>query len=75
MDYLCAMGDTPYIAYNKLRFEAVVLNVQQFMVPLQSTYTQSGSDTGGAPIKDETELSPEGQATRDSGKNDDKGNK
>ena len=75
MDYLCAMGDTPYIAYNKLRFEAVVLNVQQFMVPLQSTYTQSGSDTGGAPTKDETELSPEGQATRDSGKNDDKGNK
>lgn len=75
MDYLCALGDTPYIAYNKLRFEAEVLNVQKFMMPLQSTYTQSGNNTGGAPTKDETELSPEGQATRDSGKNDDKGNK
>ena len=75
MDYLCALGDTPYVAYNKLRFEAIALNVQQFMIPLQSTYTQSSSNTGGAPTKDETELSPEGQATRDSGKNEDKGNK
>lgn len=72
-DYLCAMGDTPYVAYNKLRFEAQVLNIQQFMKPLESTYTQSGS--AGRPTVDETELSPSGQATRDSGKNDDKGNK
>lgn len=78
MDYLCALGDTPYIAYNKLRFETMVLNPQQFMIPLQSSYTMSSNnvnDKGGAPVKDETELSPEGQATRDSGKNDDNGNK
>ena len=74
MDYLCALGDTPYVAYNKLRFEATVLDVQQFMIPLQSTYTMSNK--GGRPeITDDSKLSPEGQATRDSGKNEDKGNK
>lgn len=75
MDYLCALGNTPYIAYNKLRFEALALNPAQFMKPLQTSYTQSGNSEGGAPPKDETELSPEGQASRDSGKNEDKGNK
>lgn len=77
MDYLCSLGNTPYIAYNKLRFETLALDMQQFMTPLQTSYTQSGdtNSEGGAPEKDETELSPEGQATRDSGKNDDKGNK
>lgn len=74
-DYLCAMGSDPFIVYNKLRFESEVLNLQQYMVPLQSTYTQSGiSNTGGAPLKPEEELSDEGQATRSSGKNDDRGN-
>lgn len=75
MDYLCALGNSPYIAYNKLRFEALALNPAQFMQPLQTSYTQSGNSEGGAPEKDETELSPEGQASRDSGKNEDKGNK
>lgn len=74
MDYLCALGDTPFIAYNKLRFESLVLNVEQFMKPLQSSYNM-GSGEVGAPEKDEDELSPEGQATRESGKNEDKGNK
>lgn len=76
MDYLCALGDTPYIAYNKLRFESV-LNLQKYMVPLQSTYTQSSNanNNGGAPTKPEEDLSDEGQKTRDSGKNDDKGSR
>ena len=74
MDYLCALGDDPYVAYNKLKFESAVLNLGEIMVPLQSSYTQSSN--GGRPaVEDETTLSPEGQATRDSGKNDDKGNK
>lgn len=74
MDYLCALGDTPYIAYCKLRFESMVLNVEQYMKPLQSSYNTASSGEVGAPEKDEDELSPEGQATRDSGKNEDKGN-
>lgn len=76
MDYLCALGDTPYIAYNKLRFESTALKIDQYMTPLQSTYTQSGGNSGGRPAEtDETNLSPEGVSTRESGKNEDKGNK
>ena len=74
MDYMCALGDDPYVAYNKLRFDALVLNVNQYAIPFSTSYTQS-SDTGGRPSIPEEDLSPEGQATRDSGKNDDKGNK
>lgn len=74
MDYLCALGDDPYVAYNKLKFETMALNLGDIMTPLQTSYTQSNK--GGRPAEtDETNLSPEGQATRDSGKNDDKGNK
>ncbi len=74
MDYLCAQGQTPYTAYNKLKFETLALDISKYMIPLQSTYTQSGSSNeGGAPKKDDDELSEEGQKTRDSGKNDDRG--
>lgn len=75
MDYMCALGDDPYVAYNKLRFEALVLNVNQYAIPFNSSYTQSSSNTDGKPLLPEEDLSPEGQATRDSGKNEDKGNK
>lgn len=75
MDYMCALGDDPYVAYNKLRFEALVLNVNQYAIPFNSSYTQSSSGTDGKPLLPEEDLSPEGQATRDSGKNEDKGNK
>ena len=37
--------------------------------------TQSSSGADGKPLLPEEDLSPEGQATRDSGKNEDKGNK
>ena len=74
MDYLCALGDDPYVVYNKLKFESMALGLGDIMIPLQSSYTQSSK--GGRPEEtDESNLSPEGQATRDSGKNDDKGNK
>ena len=75
MDYMCALGDDPYVAYNKLRFEALVLNVNQYAIPFNSSYTQSSNVEGGKPLLPEEDLSPEGQATRDSGKNEDKGNK
>ena len=73
MDYLCSMGDDPYVAYNKIRFETLVLDPIQYMPVLKSTYTQSTDNKGGAPEKDEADLTDEGQATRDSGKNDDRG--
>lgn len=73
MDWLCSMGDDPYVAYNKLRFETLALDVLKYMPVLESTYTQSSDSKGGAPEKSDDELSDEGQATRDSGKNDDRG--
>lgn len=74
MDWLCAMGDDPYVAYNKLKFEALALNPMQYMEVLHSTYTESNL-SNGRPIKDDDDLTEEGQKTRDSGKNEDKGNK
>ena len=74
MDYMCALGDDPYVAYNKLRFDALVLNINQYAVPLSTSYTQSGK-SDGKPELPEEELSDEGLATRESGKNEDKGNK
>lgn len=68
MDYMCALGDDPYVAYNKLRFEALVLDVNQYAIPFNSSYTQSSNGTDGKPLLPEEDLSPEGQATRDSGK-------
>lgn len=75
MDYMCALGDDPYVAYNKLRFDALVLNVNQFAIPFSTSYTQSSSGTTGRPTLPDDQLSDEGQATRNSGKNEDKGNK
>lgn len=72
---MCALGDDPYIAYNKIRFDALVLNVNQYAIPFNSSYTQSSDNQGGRPPLPEEDLSSEGQSTRDSGKNDDKGNK
>lgn len=75
MDYMCALGDDPYVAYNKLRFDALVLNVNQYAIPFSTSYTQASNNTGGRPEIPEDQLSDEGQATRSSGKNEDKGNK
>lgn len=42
------------------------LSVTKFVHPLVSSHTQSaGSDTGGAPTKDDGELSDDGEASRD----------
>lgn len=75
MDYLCALGMTPYAAYNKIMFEDTILDPLQFMSrPLKSSYTMSAEESeGGRPAMDETELTDEGLATRESGKNEDKG--
>lgn len=71
LDYfVCVTRKTPYEVINDLRFNAMVLNINQWLTPLQSTYTQSSeSTTGGAPTKSEDELSEEGVATRSGDKN------
>lgn len=47
------------------------MSVNKFIHPLVSTHTQTGNaSAGGAPKKDDTELSPEGEETRDQEKND-----
>lgn len=70
-DYIvCATGKTPYEVINNVRFNATVLNINQWLVPLSSTYTKSGNDEGGAPTKSEEEItSEETVATRDGNKN------
>ena len=74
LDYfVCASAKTPYEVLNDIRFNALALNINQWLVPLQSSYTQSSSATsneGGAPKKDEGELSDEGLKTRDGEKNE-----
>lgn len=55
--------------------ENIVLGLKEKLTPLSSSHTQSGSDItdkGGAPEKDIDELSDEGEATRDSGANDER---
>ena len=74
MDYLIALGHEPLEIINKLKFESELLQIAQYMEPLESSYNRTDS-VGGAPTKPDEDLSPEGQATRDSGKNEDKGNK
>lgn len=47
------------------------MSTERFIHPLVSSHTQSGNTSdGGAPEKDDTELSPEGEETRDQEKND-----
>lgn len=46
--------------------EQQVLGISNLFVPLQTSYTQSGSsDTGGAPTKDSTEITDDGEASKD----------
>ena len=48
-----------------LMFETQVLGLQNLMqYPLQSSYTTSNDGEGGAPEKDVTELTPEGERSR-----------
>lgn len=72
LDYfVCATAKTPYEVINDLRFNALALNINQWLTPLQSSYTQSSSNTGGAPTKSDDEItSEETIATRDGEKNE-----
>lgn len=71
LDYfVCVSTKTPYEVINDLRFNSMALNINQWLTPLQSSYTQSSSSEAGAPTKDEGDLSDEGLKTRDGNKNE-----
>ena len=49
-----------------IQLEEQVLGLSKLLVPLQTSYTQSGtSDTGGAPQKDSSDLTDDGAVSRD----------
>ena len=72
MEYLTLLGYDPLESMASDWLENKLgLAIDKFVHPLVSSYTQSGdSDTGGAPTKDDGELTDEGESTKDSGKND-----
>lgn len=72
MEYLTLLGYDPLESMASDWLENKLgLAVDKFIHPLVSSYTQSGdSDTGGAPTKDDGDLTDEGESTKDSGKND-----
>lgn len=65
-------GDTPLETISSLKLERA-LGLEELMIPLSTSYTQSSSETdpinGGAPVKDETDLTDEGSSTREEDKN------
>lgn len=68
MDYATALGYTPYQVMEQTLFESA-LGLDQYWTPLSSSYN-GGQDEAGAPEKDDSELSDEGAATKDGGKNE-----
>ena len=63
------MGISPLDMNSMLHLENDILKLQDKLVPMQSTYTQSGSAEGGGQVKDNGDLSDEGAETRDKEKN------
>lgn len=73
----CQYGFSNILAYNSLNgisekstialnyLENTCLDLASTFRPLQSSYTQSGSDTDGAPTKDAEDLTDEGSKTRE----------
>lgn len=47
--------------------ENEVLNLPDILIPMKSSYTQSGSDSGGRPTLADGDLSDEGESSRDKG--------
>lgn len=64
--YSSLLGISPLDSYSFNILEHKILKIQDNWIPLSTSYTQGGSsDTGGAPTKDDDELSDEGAASRD----------
>ncbi len=70
MQYMSLLGVSPLEAYSMAHLENNILKLQDnWKYPLQSSYTQAGDNESGGQEKDLTELSPEGEKTRDQEKN------
>lgn len=70
MDYATALGHTPYEVLCNTFLENALGIKDGLWKPLSSSYTQSGeTDEGGAPQKDEGDLTEEGANTREEDKN------
>ena len=64
--YSSLLGISPLDSYSFNVLEHKILKIQENWVPLSTSYTQTNtSDTGGAPAKDDGELSDEGAKSRD----------
>ena len=72
LEYMTLLGYDPLEAISSDWIETKLgLSVTRFIHPLVSSHTQSGtSDTGGAPEKDDGDLTDEGAETKDDEKND-----
>jgi hypothetical protein len=69
--YLTLMGISPLDGYSLSYLENNILKLQDnWMYPLQSSYTQVGENAGGGQTKKVTELTDEGEETREKEKND-----
>ena len=71
-EYMTLLGYDPIEALASDWLETKLgLAIDRFKTPLVSSHTQSGSsDTGGAPTKDDGDLSDEGAETKDKEKNE-----
>ena len=64
--YSALLGISPLDSYSFNILEHKILKIQDNWIPLSTSYTQSRtSNTGGAPTKDDDELSDEGAKSRD----------
>ena len=71
MQYAALLGMSPMEIYSMSHLENNVLKLQEsWMYPLQSSYTQSGDNESGGQEKSVTDLTDEGDKTRDGEKND-----
>ena len=62
MSYITAIEETPYIAYQKLRFENAI-GLTDMMIPLKSSYNASENEPGRPQASDDT-ISPSADRTR-----------
>lgn len=69
MRLAASAGMNPLNTLSSLVFENDILDLASKFVPLQTSFTMSSSDQGGAPEKDESDLSDEGASTKDKGSN------
>ena len=70
MQYMALLGVSPLEAYSMAHLENNILKLQDsWMYPLQSSYTQNGENESGGQTKKVTDLTDEGDKTRDGEKN------